>query len=198
MRVDGSQVYQVVVHHQCCHLVERGGSLAAVLLLQCEYMDIRIGCFNSLALRRPVCHFETTIFYLVLLIGIFTATKDDALRWMPRDLTDDKSILVQVMAWCPKATSHYLSQCWPSSMSPYGVTRSQWVKKEVFISVINSSWETIAHHHWCWLRVISIFFSNRFNTFFDQLERYDHYFSLQMNKHSTRVAQCYGLDSIQH
>ena len=26
-----------------------------------------------------------------------------------------------------QATSHYLSQCWPSSMSPCGVTRPQWV-----------------------------------------------------------------------
>ena len=32
------------------------------------------------------------------------------------------------MAWCHQATSHYLSQCWPRSLSPYGVTRSQWVK----------------------------------------------------------------------
>ena len=48
---------------------------------------------------------------------------------MPRDLTDDKSTLVQVMAWCRQATSHYLSQCWPSSMLPYSVTRPQWVKK---------------------------------------------------------------------
>ena len=40
---------------------------------------------------------------------------------------DDKSTLVQVMAWCRQATSHYLSQCWPCSMSPYGVTRPQWV-----------------------------------------------------------------------
>ena len=47
---------------------------------------------------------------------------------MPLDLTDDKSTLVQVMAWCRQATSHYLSQCWPSSMWPYGVTRPQWVK----------------------------------------------------------------------
>ena len=51
-----------------------------------------------------------------------------ALRWMPLDLTDDKSTLVQVMAWCRQATSHYLSQCWPRSMSPNGVTRLQWVK----------------------------------------------------------------------
>ena len=35
------------------------------------------------------------------------------------DLTDYKSILVQVMAWCHQASSHYLSQCWP--------TRPQWV-----------------------------------------------------------------------
>ena len=50
-----------------------------------------------------------------------------ALRWMPLDLTDDKSTLFQVMAWCHQATSHYLSQCWSRSMSPNGVTRPQWV-----------------------------------------------------------------------
>ena len=27
-----------------------------------------------------------------------------------------------------QATSHYLNQCWPRSMSPYGATRPQWVK----------------------------------------------------------------------
>ena len=48
---------------------------------------------------------------------------------MSLDLSDDKSTLVQVMAWCHQATSNYLSQCWPRSMSPYGVTRPQWVKK---------------------------------------------------------------------
>ena len=31
------------------------------------------------------------------------------------------------MAWCRQATSHYLRQGWPRSMSPYGVTRPQWV-----------------------------------------------------------------------
>ena len=50
-----------------------------------------------------------------------------ALRWMPLDLTDDKSTLVKVMAWCRQATNHYLCQCWPRSLSPYGVTRPQWV-----------------------------------------------------------------------
>ena len=38
-----------------------------------------------------------------------------ALRRKSLDLTDDKSTLVQVMAWCHHATSHYLNQCWPRS-----------------------------------------------------------------------------------
>ena len=32
------------------------------------------------------------------------------------------------MAWCHQATSHYLSQCWPRSLSPYGITWPQCVK----------------------------------------------------------------------
>ena len=50
-----------------------------------------------------------------------------ALIWMSLDFTNDQSTLVQVMAWCRQATSHYLSQCWPTSLSPYGVTRPQCV-----------------------------------------------------------------------
>ena len=48
---------------------------------------------------------------------------------MSLDLIEDKSTLVQVMAWCRQATSHYLSQCWPRSLSPYDVTRPQWVNQ---------------------------------------------------------------------
>ena len=50
-----------------------------------------------------------------------------ALRWRSLDLNDDKSTLVQVMAWCRQASIHYLSQWWPRSLSPYGVTRPRWV-----------------------------------------------------------------------
>ena len=70
------------------------------------------------------------IFNLVLLIGIFTS---DLPVIMPSDechgiyLKISQHWLVQVMAWCRQATSHYLSQCWPRSMSPYGTTRPQWV-----------------------------------------------------------------------
>ena len=65
--------------------------------------------------------------------GVWGISYEIALRWMPLDLTDDKSTLIQVMAWCLQATSHYLSQCWPRSMSPNGVTRPQWVNASLAV-----------------------------------------------------------------
>ena len=93
----------------------------------CIHANIHHEHFNSLASGRPGCHFKTAIFNLVLSIDIFTSSNANPLRWMPWNLTDDKSTLVQVMAWCRQAAGHYLSQCWPSSMSPYGVTGPQCV-----------------------------------------------------------------------
>ena len=52
-----------------------------------------------------------------------------ALRWMPQNVTNEKSLFVQIIAWCRQARSHYLNQCWPSSTSPYSVTKPQWVIK---------------------------------------------------------------------
>ena len=108
------------------------------------HQTITWSSINSLAPGRPGCHVKTAPFNL-LLIGIFTSSKDNALRLMPRDLTDDKSTLVQVMAWCRQATSHYLSQCWHSSMSPYGITRPQWVN---FKSTISSEKMIISKSKW--------------------------------------------------
>ena len=57
---------------------------------------------------------------------------ETALRWAPQNYIDNFSSLVQVMAWCCQAPSQYLSQCWPSSMPPYGVTRPQWSFRDSF------------------------------------------------------------------
>ena len=37
------------------------------------------------------------------------------------------------MAWCCLATSHYLNQYWPRSMSLYGIIRPQWVKLQILL-----------------------------------------------------------------
>ena len=84
-----------------------------------------IDLFNSLAPGRFQFNFRLVIFKLTLVNGGWGISYEIVLRWMPLDLIDDKSTLVQ--AWCRQATSHYLSQCWPRSMLPNGVTRPQWV-----------------------------------------------------------------------
>ena len=63
----------------------------------------------------------------MLSIDEWSISFEIAFRWLSQDFADHKATLVQVMAWCRQATSHYLSQCCPRSLSPYGVTRPQWV-----------------------------------------------------------------------
>ena len=53
-----------------------------------------------------VCNFN-----LILVIDGGGIYYEIVLRKMSSDLTDDQSTLVQVMAWCCQATSHYLSSC---------------------------------------------------------------------------------------
>ena len=81
---------------------------------------------NSLAPGKFEWNFRYLIFQILSVIDGWVVSCELALRWMSLDLTDDKSTLVQVMAWCRQATSHYLTQCWPRSLPPYGVTRPQW------------------------------------------------------------------------
>ena len=83
---------------------------------------------NSFTPRRSECDFKNAIFNLVLLIGIDRDSYNNVLKCLPWYLTDDKSTLVQVMAWCHQATSHHLKQCWLRSVSKYGVTRPQLYK----------------------------------------------------------------------
>ena len=77
-----------------------------------------------------------------------------SIRWMPQHWTDDKSTLVQVMACCHQATSHYLSQCWPRSISPRGITRPQ---------CVNLSWFC---HHWFSKRLAACFCQGEPNQIF--------------------------------
>ena len=83
--------------------------------------------FNSLAPGKFEWNFRHVIFKQILVIDGWGISCEIAPIWMSLDFTDDQSTLVQVMAWCRQATSHYLSQYWPRSLLPYGITRPQWV-----------------------------------------------------------------------
>ena len=80
-----------------------------------------------------------------------------AIRWMSLNLTDDELTMVQVMAWCHQATSHYLNQCWPRFFSHMGslghneFTRGStahspsifsllWFLSQIIYCILNSSW----------------------------------------------------------
>ena len=93
----------------------------------CSIIIYYIMHINSLAPGRFELNFIQAVFKLILVTGGWAIFCETTLRWMSLDLTDDKSTLVRVMAWCHQATSHYLSQCWPRSLTPYGITRPQWV-----------------------------------------------------------------------
>ena len=81
------------------------------------------GCSIPLAPGRCGCNYESAIAESVLRIELTSTSCEIALRWN----FDDKYILIQVMVWCHQATSHYLSQYWPSSMSSYVITRPKWI-----------------------------------------------------------------------
>ena len=88
----------------------------------CHCPDLNYS-LNSLAPGKFEWNFRYVIFKWILVIDGWGIFCEIALTWMSLDFTDDQSTLVQIMAWCRQATSHYhLSQCWPRSMSPNGIT----------------------------------------------------------------------------
>ena len=64
----------------------------------------------------------------MLQIKVMCTFCEIAFRWMPQNTFDEKSTLVEEMAWYSLATSHYLSQCWLRFMSEYDISRPKQVK----------------------------------------------------------------------
>ena len=59
-----------------------------------------------------------------------------SLKFVSKAQIDNESALVQVMAWCQTAPSHYLHQCWPSSPTHICSTWV-WRVNDIFNSLIN-------------------------------------------------------------
>ena len=91
-------------------------------------------CFKHLHFKNkcwlthcPLGNFHLSKLNLIFVNDGWGISSEVPIRETSLVRTNDKPTLVQVMAWCRQATSHYLSQCWPRFVSPYGVTRPQWV-----------------------------------------------------------------------
>ena len=84
---------------------------------------------DSLASGRWGYNLKSIIFKHISRIDVLSISCEIAFRWMPQELTDNMSTLVQVIAWCRQATSlttnlASISQYWPRSILLYGVTIS--------------------------------------------------------------------------
>ena len=88
----------------------------SLLITGCMFTHWPLGDFNEISVKW------------ISGLSYWLMAKVSVIKWPSWEchLSDDQSTLVQVKAWCRQA-SHYLSQCWPRFMSPYGVTRPQWV-----------------------------------------------------------------------
>ena len=54
---------------------------------------------------------KNLIFKLITQNNSLGTNREIDLMWMPQNLVNDKSKLVQVLAWCRQATSNYMCQC---------------------------------------------------------------------------------------
>ena len=99
--------------------------------------EIQVYYRNSHSCRNYKLHIEK----------LFPCVLQQDMIWMSLDFTDDQSTLVQVMAWCRQATSHYLSQCCPRSQSPHCVTRQQCVLVRKS-SGTETEWNKTAYTEW--------------------------------------------------
>ena len=70
------------------------------------------------------------------------------LSGMLQTLTNEQSTLVQVMVWCRQATGHYLSWCWPRSLSLYDTTRPHWVNDKIRRNVLCLVFYEMCWHFW--------------------------------------------------
>ena len=117
---------------------------------------------HSLVPGRCDCGFKCVNFKHNLGIYILNNHVNITPEWMPEDVVDGKSTLVQIMAWCYQAPSHLLSQCWLISLLPYDITRWKWVKFYhssqpwfLFLSPgwwwrwrPGGQWRSVAGQHW--------------------------------------------------
>ena len=115
------------------HLKQVPFSLSSFFRQRFLYRFI-INCINSLDPERCGSNFRGLFSKLISWIDIMSTSCEIDLMSVSQD---DKSTLIQVMTWSHQATSHYLNQCWPRSMLPYGITRSQWVDLNKQVHVAN-------------------------------------------------------------
>ena len=92
----------------------------------------------------------SVFFNIIKSIDILSNTWETGLnKWIPHNPFDEMLTLLQVMAWCRQATSHYLSQCCPRYMASLGHNElPHWFLVDMAVNLGASPWNTF-----CWLNL---------------------------------------------
>ena len=135
-----------MIKHMQLHCLISLTKFCAEMFLSTHSHQQTLGCVCS--------NFNSAISKHMLQSRFIWRSSEIALMWMPQNIFDDKSALVQVMACCHQATSHYLSQCWPRWILPYGITRPQF-EKLYWSSMCSSSVRSHYSHITTVLRITS-------------------------------------------
>ena len=94
-------------------------------------------------------NFEDVISDHIFEIKFMSASCWIAFSWMWHYIFGDRWRVANEIAWCHQATSHYLSQCIPRSLSPYDVIRPPNQLTEVWEwtcnYIHNFVWDAIQH-----------------------------------------------------
>ena len=122
-----AEIYVLPIKYQCSFLTHHplnyfiDNLMKCIILAEIYVLPIKYQC--SFLTHHPLgdMAMKNAIAEYILRIKCMSMSDEIALCWMPNKTFDEKSTLVQIMAWWRKATSHYLSQCWPRSMLPCGI-----------------------------------------------------------------------------
>ena len=103
------------------------------------------GVINALSPGRLEGNFHEVIFYF-----LWTMVELSLVNWALDEChwLTDMSTLVQIVALCHQAPSHYLNQCWPWSLYPYDSTRPQWVKYSFSLKYFIGNWLCTVTNGW--------------------------------------------------
>ena len=128
------------------HFENYGSSTRGCSWFQLPIIPLTLLPLGDVAIILNACFFYS--------LYTFAAPCEMPLRGMPQYtyLTNEKSTLVQVMAYCHEAINYYSNQCWPRSMLTYWITRPQWVNslRPSDTMWYNRTWSPLIHvMAWC-------------------------------------------------
>ena len=91
-----------------------------IVLTWPETIDVKWAPINWLASGRAGNNHKSVFSEQILRVKFMNTSCEIVLGRLAKNTFADNSIMVQVMACCHQATSHYLSQCWSKFMASLG------------------------------------------------------------------------------